>query len=478
MRRWQGHGTMGHLPFAIQAILVITSLATIGILGTTLHEIWRQADWLPLLLFAAVIGGELLRVDMVPKANGQRITFTLGIMGRFFILSVLGPAWAVAVTAIHTVITLARSRSAWYKTLYNLGVTVVTMYGVSHLLAWTWRVAPTLGLRAIPIILLVALYVAVTNSSVALAVALSAKQGFVAFWREHLAWSSLQELTLALTGLALGRAVDQLGWAALLLGSPLILLWATYRIHVRSQAEHTEELKRFADQLITTLAAMVDARDAFTFGHSTHVSRYALAMGRELGRTEAQLEELRVGALLHDIGKVGIPEHVLFKPGRLEPWEYELMKEHATIGHRIVSRIDGLQHAAEVIHQHHEWYNGRGYPRALAGECILLDARIVGVADTLEAIISDRPYRKGRTVDEALTEIKRGAGTQFDPHVVAALERVVEKEDPQFFVNSAQEVRSEPQTGSLAASGGRVAMAAPAIITSLQQAASSRAPNK
>lgn len=428
---------MHGLPLRLRQLIGLAGCALVLVLGVTLTELWNTTDWRPLLLVIPIALLDLLRVEIFPFSKGDHTAFTLGSLGLFLLASLFGPSWAVLAAALQMLLPAFRVRSPWYKTLYNTGFLTSAVWAAAHLVSLAGADRP-LWIQATVIPLAVALYVLMNTGSVALAVALATNRGFLATWRSHFAWIAFQEAVLSLTGLMLGRAIfEPLSWIGLLLASPLFLLRLTYQNYVRSQAEHTQELEQFAHQLISTLASLVDARDSYTFGHATMVSKYATAMGEQLGYSPEQLERLRVGALLHDIGKVGVPEAILFKPGKLEPWEYELMKEHATIGYRIVSQIDRLRYPADIIHQHHEWWNGRGYPRGLKGHQILQDARIVGVADALESMMSDRPYRKGCSLAEAMAEIRRWSGTQFDPSVVQALEQVAEEKGAGFFVNSA-----------------------------------------
>lgn len=448
---------MRRLPLVLRGLVVAAGLSMLLVVPGAAASLWHAHGALPLLLVLPIILLQLLRVDIFPHARTERASFTLGTLGLFFLLALGGPDWAVAASALHSVVAGVWLSSPWYKTVYTAGITTASMWAVGVAAAWAGQA----GVAPLPALLLTGLavvgHVLLHTGSVTLALSMSTCRPFSDIWREHFAWVSIQQVVLALTGLALGHAATQIGWTAVFLTSPLLLLRPAYQRYVRSQSEHTLELERFANQLITTLAAVVDAGDAYTFGHSTQVSRYAVAMGQHLGYNPEQLERLRVGALLHDIGKVGIPESILFKPGKLDAWEYELMKEHTTIGYRIVSQIDRLQFAADIILQHHEWFDGRGYPRGLRGEEILRDARVVGVADALESMMSDRPYRKGRSLPEALAEIRRWSGTQFDPEVVRALERVAEQHGAGFFVNSAALV-DEMHAGVVAAAGrGRYA---------------------
>ncbi len=178
-----------------------------------------------------------------------------------------------------------------------------------------------------------------------------------------------------------------------------------------------------------SLAAALEARDDETETHALRVSIYSERLAEQL-RVDAPetLQRLRWGALLHDVGKIGLPDAVLRKPGPLTPEEWRLVRRHPEIGHELVRRLDFLGDALNIVRFHHERYDGGGYPRGLRGEEIPLGARIFAVVDTFDAITSDRPYRRRRSYREALEEIRRAAGGQLDPTVVAAFGRVPPQE--------------------------------------------------
>ena len=178
------------------------------------------------------------------------------------------------------------------------------------------------------------------------------------------------------------------------------------------------DLERSYDITLEALGDALDLKDAETEGHSRRVTAYTIALARHCGVELAQTRIIARGAFLHDIGKMAIPDAILLKPGRLDPEEQSIMREHCARGYQIVRKIPFLEEAAEIVYSHQEYYDGNGYPRGLRGEEIPLGARIFAVADTLDAITSDRPYRKARTYAVAREEISRCAGTQFDPNVV------------------------------------------------------------
>jgi putative nucleotidyltransferase with HDIG domain len=178
------------------------------------------------------------------------------------------------------------------------------------------------------------------------------------------------------------------------------------------------DLERSYDITLEALGDALDLKDAETEGHSKRVTAYTIALARHMGVSAPQMRTVARGAFLHDIGKMAIPDAILLKPGRLSPEEQVIMREHCARGYQILRKIPFLREAAEIVYSHQEHYDGSGYPRGLRGDQIPLGARIFAVADTLDAITSDRPYRRANSFDAARGEIRRCAGTQFDPAVV------------------------------------------------------------
>jgi putative two-component system response regulator len=209
-----------------------------------------------------------------------------------------------------------------------------------------------------------------------------------------------------------------------------------YKSYLEEQvSERTAQLARALDSLegayrstLKALAAALETRDHETHGHSERVISYSLRLGQELGLEREQLRSLEFGSLLHDIGKIGVPDSILRKPAGLTEAEWTKMRQHPLLGQQILCGIEFLEGAARVVAQHHEKWDGSGYPLGLAGEEIDLNARIFAVADAFDAITSNRVYRHGRTYELAASELDRHAGTQFDPRVVEAFHKVPREE--------------------------------------------------
>lgn len=184
--------------------------------------------------------------------------------------------------------------------------------------------------------------------------------------------------------------------------------------------EKTRELERLTVQSIQAISDIIDARDTYTKGHSMRVAEYARLIARCLGWAEPEIEGLYQAAMLHDVGKIGVPDRILLKQGRLDAEEMVLMRDHTVIGHRILKDITGLENVAIGARYHHERYDGSGYPDGLAGEQIPAIARVIGLADAFDAMTSDRVYRKSLPGEKIRQEIVAGRGGQFDPEVADA----------------------------------------------------------
>ena len=178
------------------------------------------------------------------------------------------------------------------------------------------------------------------------------------------------------------------------------------------------ELERSYDITLEALGDALDLKDAETEGHSKRVTAYTIAIAKRMGLPKEAISVIARGAFLHDIGKMAIPDQILLKPDKLSEEETEIMREHSYSGYKMLNKIPFLTEAADIVYAHQEWYDGSGYPRGLKGDDIPLGARIFMVADTLDAMTSDRPYRPAQTFEAARKEIEKWSGRQFDPEIV------------------------------------------------------------
>ena len=234
--------------------------------------------------------------------------------------------------------------------------------------------------------------------------------------------SDLSAYGLALLGLA--PLAWLMAFAYLYIGPLMVVLFALPLYTTRAAYQSVVELRKMFTQTIRALASAIDARDPSTKRHSEHVAGIAVEIGQEMGVNEAELEILEWAGLFHDIGKIGIPDAILLKPGRLDKAERMEMNKHPVKGAEILANAERLKFVVPLVKFHHEWYNGSGYPDRLIGEEIPLLARILTVADSFEAMTAIRPYQlRPKTLDQAIVELRKCAGTQFDPNVVEAFVR-------------------------------------------------------
>lgn len=205
----------------------------------------------------------------------------------------------------------------------------------------------------------------------------------------------------------------------------------------RNQAEERlqhslEKLRRAMEGIVQAMAVTVEKRDPYTAGHQRRVANLACAIAKEMGLSADQIDGIRMAGLIHDLGKIAVPAEILSKPTRLTDIEFSLIKTHAQAGYEMLDTIDFPWPIAQMVHQHHERIDGSGYPKGLSGEDILVEARILGVADVVEAIASHRPYRPARGIDKALDEISQNKSTLYDPEVVNACLKVLSEKGFKF----------------------------------------------
>jgi putative nucleotidyltransferase with HDIG domain len=293
-------------------------------------------------------------------------------------------------------------------------------------------------------------YFAANTGILGIAIALESHERWSTVWRERFTWLLTHYLAYGLIGGVIALGYQGVGlYAFLVFAIPLVLVRKTQEAYVSHTRRSVERLREAAETIqqqnasleqanqllrersmaaMESLAATVDARDAYTAGHARRVQRLALALGRELDLSRAELDVLGYAALFHDIGKLAIPDAILLKPGPLTVGEWARMREHADEGARIIGRLGFLRDSVPAIRHHHERWDGTGYPEGLSGDEIPLGARIIHVVDALDSMLTTRLYRAGRPLDEVVLEIRAGAGTQFCPRCVDALERVLAAE--------------------------------------------------
>ncbi|HEY8627014.1 MAG TPA: HD-GYP domain-containing protein, partial [Gaiellaceae bacterium] len=292
-----------------------------------------------------------------------------------------------------------------------------------------------------------AAYFAINTGLLSLALAIEGRENWWRAWQERFAWLLPHYIVYGFVGGVIALAYHEAGLYALAVFSvPLLLMRNAQGAYLKHTQRSAQKLRQAAETIqgqnvslesanrllkerstaaMESLSATVDARDAYTAGHSRRVQQLALAVGRELSLSQAELELLGHAALFHDIGKLAIPDAILLKPASLTEEEWTVMARHAEEGAHIINRLGFLNDAVPAIRNHHERFDGQGYPDGLEGDEIPLGARIIHVADAFDSMLTTRVYRPARPAEEALAELRRMSGTQFCPRCVTALDSIV-----------------------------------------------------
>jgi putative nucleotidyltransferase with HDIG domain len=323
-----------------------------------------------------------------------------------------------------------RGEPKWYGTLFNKADFILSAFAAWAVLTLTdsmFMFAPNDPLGVLVRLVAAGGAFAIVNNGLSmLANSLKTGNALSRVWALSLSNVAIGLVSQVPLGWLMSEVANKVGlWAAMLFMVPLLL--ARY-----SFSRYTETRDLFYGT-VQALSQAIDAKDGFTRGHADRVSRIAGAIARELGIAERDIEQIELAGLLHDIGKIGIEDRILMKPARLDPDEQELMRRHPIYGASILEPSAALRPLVPIVLSHHENYDGSGYPQGLKGEDIPIGSRILIVADTYEAMTSDRIYRKAPGHERAMEQLNRYKGTQFDPVIVRALHACIQRHGPDEF---------------------------------------------
>jgi diguanylate cyclase (GGDEF)-like protein/putative nucleotidyltransferase with HDIG domain len=405
-----------------RARIYITLVSLLGAvaLGMALTA-WESPD---LLKFAGFLTVATLSAGILIKVPGVISSLSLTFLFVLFgVLELSGPETVV----LASVVTLVQCywnqsrKPGLTQIAFNVATMALAATGAAAIYHSSWmqtnQVEPTIRLT-LAIVTLFLLHTA----PVALAVAIAEEVSFFAVWRECYLWSFPYYLGGGAIAQIASIASHMLGWPTVLLTGPVVyLIFRTYRLYVtrlEDGRKHVEAVSSLHLRTIEALAMAIEAKDDTTSAHLARVQVYAREIGRELGLTGEEQEALRAASILHDIGKLAVPEHIISKPGRLTPEEFEKMKIHPIVGAEILERVQFPYPVVPIVRAHHEKWDGSGYPYGLKGEDITAGARILAVVDCLDALATDRQYRRALPLDEAMKVVQKESGTAFDPRIV------------------------------------------------------------
>ncbi len=450
-----------------RAYLILLAIGGAAALSIAVWQVpYASLTELALLAIAAALAS-MLKIQL----TFRDASFSLACVFVYITLLTLGLPAMVVVAAITGVTANLKPLEPWYRVVFNASALAATAFlaGSVYLGLGGNTVALSLDRNLLPLVLSTFIYYLINTYSVAIAIGLATRQPARKVWNEHMMWTA--PAYFAGTGLAVPAAIAVQSVApalALLLLPVAMLVYQSYKRYMDTVDTQIKAMeageRRLRDVFVKTVEAMakaIDAKDPHSHnGRVPRLKLYAVEIARELGFDEQALEGIRTGAVLHDIGKIGIADSILFKPGPLTPDEYAQMKRHPELGAKILASIDFPWPIIPMVRWHQERFDGSGYPAGLRGDEIPIEARIIAVADVFDALTSNRLYRIAMTPEEAKRYIVNGAGTQFDPMVVAAFVRVFEPMELVFGDGEAKWHSAFP--GSLDAVSGRPSAAAPA----------------
>ena len=391
------------------------------------------------VLIGLVAVGQALALEVLDRG-----TISLSAVGSLAGAAMFGPRVALPVAVAVCAVEWSVRRGRLHRTAFNLGVITLSsvasavVFGLLPASSWAFVAGGAVA---------GAVYYSVNIGLLTTAISIETGERWLEVFRPRFAWLFVHYVVYGVVGGMIAIAYQAAGALALFVFAvPLILVRKSqldYIAHteesVRKLREAAETIERQNESLtranvalrdratdaMESLAAAVDARDAYTAGHSRRVQEIAVAVGRELRLNDSELESLSFAALFHDVGKLGVPDAILLKDGPLDDSEWWIVRRHAEEGERIIAHLGFLSDATPAIRHHHEHWDGSGYPDRLRGPEIPIGARILHVADAFDSMVTERVYRPARSVTEALRELRKASGSQFCPSCVAALETVV-----------------------------------------------------
>ncbi|HEY6214056.1 MAG TPA: HD-GYP domain-containing protein, partial [Vicinamibacterales bacterium] len=407
---------MRQLPLRARTFVAATIVAGAGLFVLHAPQIRfdRPVLFLALLMLSSVSAAMKVALPLTSSGSTMSVSYAVD----FASLLLLGPdeTMIVAASSAFSQCHLnSKERNPLHRTLFSMASLVMTVQaaGFAYAVAGGHPAETSLTALARPLVAAATVYFILNTGLVATAIALATKQNVLSTWNNNFLWSAPSYFVGAGTAALATFAVAHAGYWLPLTFAPIYLTYKTYKVYmgrIEDEQRHVQQTSDLHLATIEALARAIDAKDQNTQTHIRRVQLYAAGMAKSVGLSPAAIQGVKTAALLHDIGKLAVPEHILSKPGPLTQEEFQKIRIHPEVGAEIIAAVPFPYPVAPIILSHHERWDGKGYPRKLSGTEIPIGARIVSVVESVEAMVSDRPYRKGMTPDEVLEELAQGAG--------------------------------------------------------------------
>ncbi|GAB6153179.1 HD-GYP domain-containing protein [Desulfosporosinus burensis] len=399
---------------------VVTASATVVLGWNILHTDWSITLFVHLLIFGILaIASESLPVAL-PK--GGYVTVSYAIFLSSLILFPLGVTLTAVALSGLIIIGKAGIEQPLYKRVFNASQYVLSLaaaYGAMNFFdpssfQFDWK-------SLLHYLIAASVFMVMNITIVSIALGMMFNKSPWSIWLCNIRWSVPNFMALVPLGFLLALLYDKYGpLGVILLFIPLLASRHAFQLYIDMRENYLNTVE--------ALVQALEAKDTYTSGHSARVGKLAVAMAEGLEMNDDKIESLKYAAVLHDVGKIGVSEIILNKEGKLLDSEWESIRSHPVMGQTIIKSIKFLFDIGQVVRHHHERFDGNGYPDGIKGTEIPLESRIIAVADTYDAITSDRSYRKGSTHDEAIAELRKVAGSQLDPAMVEIFCKVVTSE--------------------------------------------------
>ena len=418
---------MKDLPVAarLYVVAVCVAGALVGLYFAP-HVVAQPGLFITLLVFSSVASA--LKVSLPLASSGSTMSISYAVDFAALLLLGANETMLVAATSAWSQCTFrVQSRAAVHRTLFSMASLVLTVKAAGLVYVWFGGSSPDTPLLLTtipkPLVGAASAYFVCNTALIATAIGLSTKQGIVRVWNENFLWSAPSYFVGAFAAAAAAWVVQRGGyWTAGLALAPVYLLYLTYKVYlgrVQDEQRHVQEVSDLHLATIEALALAIDAKDQTAQSHIRRVQVYAAGLARALGMADNEIQGVKTAALLHDIGKLAVPEHILSKPGPLTQEEFQKIRIHPQVGAEIISGVPFPYPVAPLILSHHERWDGKGYPAGAKGEDIPLGARILSVVDYFDALMSERPYHKAMSFDAAIGLLRQESGKALDPRVVS-----------------------------------------------------------
>ncbi len=416
---------MRQLPIAARLFVGGVTIAGIALFALTLPLVHIDQPLLFVSLLALSSALAVMKVSLPLTSSGSTMSVSYAV--DFASLLLIGPhatMFVAAGSALCQCHVHSKERNPMYRTVFSMASLVITVQAAGfafHALGGAETVSPSLSALARPLVAAATVYFVINTGLIASAIALTTRQPVLATWHNNFLWSAPSYFVGAGTAAIAAWFVVHAGYWLPFTFAPVYLTYRTYKVYmgrIEDEQRHVQQTSDLHLATIEALARAIDAKDQTTQMHIRRVQVYAARLAKAAGLDEAAIQGVKTAALLHDIGKLAVPEHILSKPGPLTQEEFQKIRIHPQVGAEIIAAVPFPYPVAPIILSHHERWDGKGYPQGLTGDAIPVGARILTIVDYYDAVTTERPYHKALSQESAIGLLRHESGRALDPGLV------------------------------------------------------------